>query len=97
MAESNHCIRCGSDFKKGQLYCVDCGSPVVNRCCDPGDLLREPCGNVCGRNESFCPKCGSQTIFHKVGFLTSPYVENKVLTTDELSDMQVFFHKFFMD
>lgn len=95
--EAKTCLRCGSEFKKDQQYCTYCGSPVVNRCCDPGTILRDPCTNVCDSHDLFCPKCGSKTAFYKAGILSAPYEENKVLEEDEFAEMDFFHHKFFLD
>jgi RNA polymerase subunit RPABC4/transcription elongation factor Spt4 len=97
VAEAKACIRCGTGYEKGQRYCSFCGAPVVNRCTDPGDLLGDPCGNVCKEDQAFCPKCGSITAFNKAGLLHSPYRENKALYVDELAEMNWFSHPFFQE
>jgi len=93
--ENRNCIRCGDAFKKGSKYCASCGAPVVNRCCDAGTILNDPCGNECGPQEAFCPKCGSSTTFQRAGLLPSVYSENKLLEEDELAETNWFNHRFF--
>ncbi len=94
-AKDQNCVRCGYSFNKGSSYCASCGAPVINRCCDTGTLLDDPCDNVCGPQDVFCPKCGSATTFVKAGLLHTPYYENKVLQEDELAEMNWFSHRFF--
>lgn len=94
-AEEHNCVRCGSAVTKGSSYCASCGTPFKNRCCDIGTLLGDPCGNVCGPQDAFCPKCGSITTFVKAGLLHTPYYENKMLQEDELEEMNWFSHRFF--
>lgn len=93
----NPCIRCGYVAGKKHQYCAICGAPVVNRCLDEGDLLREPCNHVNGADAAFCSKCGNVTAFNKAGLVFSPYAPNQVLQTDELQEMNSFSHKFFID
>ncbi|KIL37353.1 hypothetical protein SD71_01360 [Cohnella kolymensis] len=90
-----NCIRCGYSYKKGSQYCAECGAPVVNKCLDEGDLLRDPCGCVNGEDAAFCSQCGCATAFNRAGLVTSPYPENKVLQTDEMGEMKWFYHPFF--
>lgn len=93
--EKGTCIQCGCRYNKGSQYCVECGAPVVNKCLDEGDVLRDPCGCVNGEDAAFCSKCGSITAFNKAGLRTSPFQENKVLQTDEMAEMKWFSHPFF--
>jgi hypothetical protein len=95
--QRKHCIQCGCVYDKNHRYCARCGAPVSNRCLDPGDALREPCGHVNGDDAAFCVKCGSVTAFNKAGLRPSHLPEAKVLETDELQEMNWFSHKFFMD
>jgi hypothetical protein len=94
--EKGSCIRCGYRYSKGSQYCVECGAPVVNRCLDEGDLLRDPCDCVNGDDASFCKNCGCITAFNKAGLRPSPFQENKVLQEDEMSEVKWFSHPFFM-
>jgi len=95
MADNKTCLRCGAVFEEGSHYCTRCGAPVVNRCTDPGDLLNDPCGHICGFQDAFCSKCGSETTFKKAGLIHSPYTENKVLYKNNLDDMNWLLHPFF--
>ena len=96
MADENRaCLRCGAIFKEGSSYCARCGAPVVNRCTDQGDLLNDPCGHVCGFQDAFCSKCGSETTFKRAGLIRSPWTENKALYQNHLDDMKWLLHPFF--
>lgn len=94
--EKRYCIQCGYRYKKGSQYCVECGAPVVNKCLDEGDLLRDPCGYINGEDAAFCSQCGCITAFNKAGLRPSPFQENRVLQTDEMSEWKWFSHPFFM-
>ena len=53
-----YCPTClNHDFDETAEYCSICGQPLFSKCDD--------CGSYLKINECFCPKCGSESPFHK--------------------------------
>jgi hypothetical protein len=96
MADSRRtCIRCGCTGEPSDLYCTECGAPIVNRCMREEGLLNEACGHINPDHAAFCAKCGAETAFRRAGLIHTPYTENPVFYRDEASEFSIFNHPFF--
>lgn len=60
------CLKCGTetDVKdKEELFCSECGAPVVNTCSN------YHCQEFLSEKAKFCKYCGSTSVFYNYGLL----------------------------
>lgn len=67
--EPKTCVSCGFIAADEDVYCIRCGSPLINKCSDEKGLLDKGCSFVNKSDASYCAKCGSPTTFNKLGLL----------------------------
>lgn len=58
------CLKCGSELKKGQKFCMKCGTPVSTNPQQPAAkqmtaAVCSKCGNPLKPGQKFCMKCGT--------------------------------------
>jgi len=63
------CLQCGTNTDNkddNELFCSQCGAPVVNRCSD------YHCNKLLTESARYCKYCGSSSIFKNYGLLDTP-------------------------
>jgi len=71
--ERHPCIRCLRMPDENDLYCADCGAPVLNRCSDEPGILKKGCTFVNPPSAAYCVKCGEPTLFQIHGLIQPVY------------------------
>lgn len=62
--KAKKCLKCGAetdDTDEKELFCSQCGAPVLNRCSN------YDCQGILDENAKFCKYCGSASIFKNYG------------------------------
>lgn len=78
--KAKKCLQCGAETDEKdekELFCSQCGAPVVNRCSD------YHCDHLLKESAKYCKYCGSPSIFTNYGLFdnTAPKFSD---STDEL-------------
>lgn len=66
--KTKKCLRCGyttNPDDKEELYCSDCGAPLINSCSNYG------CGITLPPTAAHCKKCGTASLFLNWGLISS--------------------------
>ncbi len=71
------CLICGAETNendKKELFCTQCGTPVLNRCSN------YECGKSLSSDERYCKYCGGRSIFLNYGlFEANPHDFDNIL------------------
>lgn len=54
----HYCRTCGSAYREGDLFCVGCGSALLESRAVSGGLVCPTCGESVHKGDKFCAKCG---------------------------------------
>lgn len=92
------CPHCENEAPAHGVYCKICGFDIVNHCCDMFDeetagLISASCGNVLDGDARYCPKCGNESNFFKMGWLgdwKGENVKKAIRNTRNDTDMLLF-------